>query len=36
VVEDEGYEIADFPGCYGEEESEGEQDATDAEVEEKR
>ena len=36
VVEDEGYEVADFPGCYREQEGEGEQDAADAEVEEKR
>jgi hypothetical protein len=36
VVEDEGYEVADFPGCYGEQEGEGKQDAADAEVEEKR
>ena len=35
-MEDEGYEVADFPGCYGEQEGEGEQDAADAEVEEKR
>ena len=36
MVEDEGHEVADFPGCYGEQEGEGEQDAADAEVEEKR
>ena len=35
-MEDEGYEVADFPGCYREQEGEGKQDAADAEVEEKR